>query len=109
MMITMLFLQIPALALREFFNMLSGNAQLGLNLWSLVALLFLAELGSMLGIYGLIATNVPFFMNVMTLLRKNLLSTSCAARGLRPCPIHRARPSAASAATPSRSRCSPCG
>ena len=73
MMITMLFLQIPALALREFFDMLSGNAQLGLNIWSLVALLFLSELGSVLGIYGLITTNVPFFMNVMTLLRKNLL------------------------------------
>jgi ATP-binding cassette, subfamily B, bacterial len=73
MMITMLFLQIPALALREFFNMLSGNAQLGLNIWSIVALLFLSEIGSVLGVYGLITTNVPFFMNVMTLLRKNLL------------------------------------
>jgi ATP-binding cassette subfamily B protein len=73
MMITMLFIQIPALALREFFNMLSGSAQLGLNIWSLVALLFMAEIGSVLGIYGLITTNVPFFMNVMTLLRKNLL------------------------------------
>lgn len=73
MMITMLFLQIPALVLREFFNLLSGSAQLGLNIWSLVALLFMSELGSVLGIYGLIATNVPFFMNVMTLLRKNLL------------------------------------
>jgi len=74
MMILMLFIQIPALALREFFNLLSGNAQLGLNVWSLVALMFMAEIGSVLGIYGLITTNVPFFMNVMTLLRKNLLT-----------------------------------
>jgi ATP-binding cassette subfamily B protein len=73
MMITMLFIQIPALALREFFNLLSGSAQMGLNVWTLIALMFLAELGSILGIWGLIATNVPFFMNVMTLLRKNLL------------------------------------
>ena len=34
MMITMLFYQIPGLAMREFFNMLSGNAQLGLNIWT---------------------------------------------------------------------------
>jgi ATP-binding cassette subfamily B protein len=33
----------------------------------------MAELGSVLGIYGLITTNVPFFVNTMTLLRKNLL------------------------------------
>jgi ATP-binding cassette, subfamily B, bacterial len=74
MMITMLFIQIPALALREFFNLLSGSAQLGLNVWSLVALLFLSEMGSVLGVYGLTVTNVPFFMHVMTLLRKNLLA-----------------------------------
>ena len=73
MIILMLFLQIPALALREFFNLLSGNAQFGLNLWSIIALLFMSEIGSVMGIYGLISTNVPFFMNTMTLLRKNLL------------------------------------
>ncbi len=73
MLILMLFYQIPALALREFFNLLSGSAQLGLNLWSLVALLFCAEIGSILGVYGLVTTNVPFFQNSMTLLRKNLL------------------------------------
>ena len=73
MLILMLFYQIPALALREFFNLLSGDAQLGLNLWSLIALLFCAEIGSILGVYGLVTTNVPFFQNGMTLLRKNLL------------------------------------
>jgi ATP-binding cassette, subfamily B, bacterial len=73
MMVAMLFYQIPGLALREFFNALSGNAQGGLNLWTIIALLFAAEIGSTLGIYGLIITNTPFFMNTMTLLRKNLL------------------------------------
>jgi ATP-binding cassette, subfamily B, bacterial len=74
MMFTMLFLQVSALALREFFNLLTGSEQMGLNLWTLVALLFLSELGSVLGVYGLVNTNTPFFMNVMTLLRKNLLT-----------------------------------
>jgi ATP-binding cassette subfamily B protein len=73
MIFTMLFYQIPGLAIREFFNLLSGQAQLGLNLWSLVGLLFAAEIGSALGIFGLTTTNVPFFVNSMTLLRKNLL------------------------------------
>jgi ATP-binding cassette subfamily B protein len=73
MLVTMLFYQIPGLAMRTFFNLLSGDAQVGLNIWSLIALLFAAELGSILGIYGLITTNVPFFVHTMTLLRKNLL------------------------------------
>jgi ATP-binding cassette subfamily B protein len=73
MMAAMLFYQIPGLALREFFNALSGGTQTGLNLWTIIALLFCAEIGSMLGIYGLICTNTPFFMYTMTLLRKNLL------------------------------------
>lgn len=73
MLVTMLFYQIPALAMREFFNLLTGDAQAGLNLWTIIALMFAAELGSIFGIFGLVATNTPFFMNTMTLLRKNLL------------------------------------
>jgi ATP-binding cassette subfamily B protein len=69
----MSFIQIPGLAMREFFNILSGEAQVGLNLWSIISLLFMAEIGSVLGIFGLITTNVPFFVHTMTLLRKNLL------------------------------------
>lgn len=73
MIFLMLFYQIPGLALREFFNILTDHAQFGLNLWTLIALLFCAETGSILGVYGLMTTNVPFFQNTMTLLRKNLL------------------------------------
>ena len=73
MMITMLFYQIPGLALREFFNMISGNAQFGFTIWTLIALMLAAEIGSVLGIWGLVTTNVPFFVNTMTLLRSNLL------------------------------------
>ncbi len=73
MLFLMLFYQIPGLVLREFFDTLSGSTQTGMNLWTIVALLFCAEIGSVLGMYGLITTNTPFFMNTMTLLRKNLL------------------------------------
>ncbi len=74
MIFTMLFYQVPGLAIREFFNILSGSSPMGLNLWTIVALLFAAEIGSVLGVWGLVTTNVPFFMNTMTLLRKNLLT-----------------------------------
>jgi ATP-binding cassette subfamily B protein len=73
MLVAMLFFQVPGLAMREFFNLLSGDAQTGLNLWSIIVLLFAAELGSVMGIFGLILTNVPFFNHTMMLLRKNLL------------------------------------
>jgi ATP-binding cassette subfamily B protein len=73
MIIAMLFFQVPGLVMREFFNILSGDAQSGLNLWTIIALLFASEFGGTFGIFGLILTNVPFFVHTMTLLRKNLL------------------------------------
>jgi ATP-binding cassette subfamily B protein len=65
--------QVPALAAREFFNLLSGTASAGLNIWSIVALFILSEWGSVLGMYGIYATNVPFHVHTLSLLRKNLL------------------------------------
>ena len=74
MLVLIFFWQFPAVVLREFFDLLTGEAQLGLNVWSVAVLLFACELGRVLGIYGLVNTNVPFFQNTMTLLRKNLLT-----------------------------------
>jgi ATP-binding cassette, subfamily B, bacterial len=73
MLVLMGFSIIPGLVIREFFNLLTGDAQAGLTLWTIIALLFASEIGTNLGIYGLIVTNTPFFMRSMTLLRKNLL------------------------------------
>jgi ATP-binding cassette subfamily B protein len=73
MMVVVFFWQLPAVVLREFFDLLTGEAQLGLNVWSVAVLLFACEVGAVLGIYGLVTTNVPFFQNTITLLRKNLL------------------------------------
>jgi len=66
--------QLPGLLMREFFNYITGDAQVRLGLWSMVALLFAFEVGRALGVLGLISTNVPFLAHTMTLLRKNLLS-----------------------------------
>jgi ATP-binding cassette subfamily B protein len=73
MLLLIVFWQLPAVIMREFFDLLTGEAQAGLNVWSMIAVLFACELGRVLGIYGLISTNVPFFAHTMTLLRKNLL------------------------------------
>jgi len=73
MLFLMLLWQVPPLVLREFFNLVTGDAPVRLGIWALVALLFASEVGRILGIFGLVSTNVPFFVHTMTLLRKNLL------------------------------------
>ena len=73
MIVLTVFWQLPALLMRQFFNLLTDQAPAGPNLWTLVALLFAFELARDLGFLGLISTNVPFFVHTMTLLRKNLL------------------------------------
>jgi ATP-binding cassette subfamily B protein len=73
MLVLIVFWQAPALVMRQFFDMLSGDASVGWNVWTIVGLLAAFELARLLGIFGLINTNVPFFVHTMTLLRKNLL------------------------------------
>ncbi|MCL5999245.1 MAG: ABC transporter ATP-binding protein/permease, partial [Chloroflexi bacterium] len=73
MLVLTLCWQLPGIVMREFFNLLSGEAQAGLNVWTMVALLVAFEVGRDLGLLGLIRSNVPFFVHTMTLLRKNLL------------------------------------
>jgi ATP-binding cassette subfamily B protein len=72
MLLLMLVFQVPGLVMRAFFNLLTGDAQVSLGLWSIVALLFASEVGRFVGTFGLIST-VPFWVHTMTLLRKNLL------------------------------------
>jgi len=64
---------LPAFLIRAFFDLIAGNVRPGFNLFTLVALLFVSQLGECLGVLGLTLSNVPFFVHTMTLLRKNLL------------------------------------
>ena len=64
---------LPGILVREFFNMLTGVGPSTLGLWSLVLLLMVSEVGGVAGIYGLVLTNVPFQVGVLTLLRRNML------------------------------------
>jgi ATP-binding cassette subfamily B protein len=74
MLVLNLFWQAPGLIAREFFNLLTGDAEAHFNIWTLVALLFVTEVARMIGMWGLIRTNVPFFVHTMTLIRKNMLT-----------------------------------
>jgi ATP-binding cassette subfamily B protein len=73
MLVLNLFWQAPGLIMREFFNLLSDNGEANLGLWTLIALLFVTELVRVMSVWGLVLTNIPFFVHSMTLLRKNLL------------------------------------
>ncbi len=73
MLVLTAFWQIPGYIMKAFFDLLSNQTPVRWDVWTLVAFLFACQLGSILGMFGLISTNVPFFVHTMTLLRKNLL------------------------------------
>ena len=64
MLFLMLGFQLPALAMRAFFDLLTDEAQASLGIWALLAMLFASEASRILGIFGLVSTNVPFFLFV---------------------------------------------
>lgn len=65
--------QVPALAMREFFTILTGEAPVTLGLWTIVALLVVTRVGTFVGSWGINVTMIPFDVHTTTLLRKNLL------------------------------------
>lgn len=64
---------VPGYVFKDFFDLLSGTASAGMNLWTLVALLIGAEIGRSIGGYVVWRTDIPFFVHTLTLLRKNML------------------------------------
>jgi ATP-binding cassette subfamily B protein len=63
----------PALIMKAFFDMLTGNAPLTFGIWAVIAGLFAIWLGRLLSTYGFYWADVPIFADMGTLLRKNLL------------------------------------
>jgi ATP-binding cassette, subfamily B, bacterial len=63
----------PALIIKAFFDMLTGDAQLSYGIWAIVAFSIAAWLGRVAGSYGFYYADVPIFADIPTLLRKNLL------------------------------------
>jgi ATP-binding cassette subfamily B protein len=65
---------LPGLILKLFFDYLTGEAPFGINIWTIVASVFLLFLIRQMGAYGFYYADVPLFAHVATLLRKNLLT-----------------------------------
>jgi ATP-binding cassette, subfamily B, bacterial len=63
----------PALIIKAFFDLLTGDAPLTFGIWSVVAFLLATWLGRVLASYGFYYADVPIFADMGTLLRKNLL------------------------------------
>jgi len=63
----------PGLLMKAFFDLLAGDAQAGLNIWSIVALTVATTLAQQLGSFGFVYADVPLFAHINTLLRRNLL------------------------------------
>lgn len=64
---------VPGMLIREFFRLVSDDPSARFGLWGLVGLLFVSEVVGVGGIFGAVLTNVPFFVNTLTLLRRNML------------------------------------
>ena len=77
---------VPGLILRAFFDRLTGGAQAGLGIWTIVALILTTFVGRALGGYWLYRVDVPLFIDVATLLRKNLLKHILRRPGAAPLP-----------------------
>jgi len=63
----------PALIIKAFFDMITGNATLAFGIWTIVAFFLAIWLGRVLAGYGFYYADVPIFAEMGTLLRKNLL------------------------------------
>ena len=64
----------PALIMKAFFDMLTGEAQLTFGIWAIVAFLVALVFGRLTATYGFYYADVPIFADMGTLLRKNLLT-----------------------------------
>lgn len=73
MIVLMIASQAPGLIMREFFNTVSKQAPARFDILTLIVFLFICEFGRIMGLFGLLRSNVPFFVHNMTLLRRNML------------------------------------
>ncbi|MEW5868470.1 MAG: ABC transporter ATP-binding protein [Chloroflexota bacterium] len=77
---------LPGFVLRTFFNLLTGDAQVSLGIWGVVALFVAMLLAREVGAYGFYYADVPLFADINTLLRKNLLRHILRRPGAAPLP-----------------------
>ena len=66
----------PALIIKAFFDMVTGEAQLTFGIWAIVAFLAAIWIARVIASYGFYYADVPIFADMNTLLRKNLYAIS---------------------------------
>jgi ATP-binding cassette, subfamily B, bacterial len=76
----------PALIIKAFFDMITGEASLRFGIWTIVAFASVSWLGRVLASYGFYYADVPIFADIPTLLRKNLLRHILRRPGASPLP-----------------------
>jgi ATP-binding cassette subfamily B protein len=76
----------PALIIKAFFDMLTGEAQLIFGIWAIIAFTVAAWIGRVISSYGFYYADVPIFADMSTLLRKNLLKHILRRPGASPLP-----------------------
>jgi ATP-binding cassette subfamily B protein len=76
----------PALIIKAFFDMVTGDAPLTFGMWAVVAFLAATWFGRILASYGFYYADVPIFADMATLLRKNLLHHILRRPGASPLP-----------------------
>ena len=76
----------PALIIKAFFDMLTGDAPLTISIWAIVAFFASIWMGRVVASYGFYYADVPIFADIPTLLRKNLLRHILRRPGASPLP-----------------------
>jgi len=76
----------PALIIKAFFDMITGEAPLRFGIWAIVAFAVASWVGRVLASYGFYYADVPIFADIPTLLRKNLLRYILRRPGASPLP-----------------------
>jgi ATP-binding cassette subfamily B protein len=63
----------PGLVMRAFFDLITGEAQVSMGIWAIIALIVATDVGRLLGSLGFAYCDPPLFAHVCTWLRRNLL------------------------------------
>jgi ATP-binding cassette, subfamily B, bacterial len=76
----------PALIIKAFFDLLTGDAPLTFGIWAIAAFFVCIWIGRVIASYGFYYADVPIFADIPTLLRKNLLRYILRRPGAAPLP-----------------------
>lgn len=77
---------LPGVALKMFFDLMTGEAQVRFDIWAVVAVIAAAYLSRVLGDFGFFWADVPLHSEIALLLRKNLLRHILKRPGASPLP-----------------------